>query len=101
MTKLLFNFGKTFYDVEEPMPSWTQSSPTDPVECNLCKKTVTFVFPARDLDLAIHASNYMTPVGVRCDCFLEKPDSTQPGYQTKQKREPLKLSLRAVTAPES
>ena len=91
MTNLRFNFGETFYDVEDPLPSWTQSSPMDLVECSLCKETVTFVFPACDLDLAKHASNYMNPVGVRCDCFLEKPDSTNSGCQTKRKREPLKL----------
>jgi hypothetical protein len=100
MNGLIFTFGKTIYHVENPAPSWHQSlrrfddrSPMDPVECDLCKGTVTFVFPARNLELARHASNYMNPVGVRCDCFFGKRNITVFGYQDKLTREPLNITL--------
>jgi hypothetical protein len=98
MDRLIFTFGKTCYEVENPPAAWTQSdrrfeddSPMDPIECRTCGASVTFVFPARDLELARHASNYMNPVSIRCDCFLENPGPTSAGYQTKLKMEPIKI----------
>jgi hypothetical protein len=99
MTRPIYNFGKTFYEVEDAPLTWTQSDrrfpdgyAMDRVECSTCKEDITYIFPARDSALARHASHYMQPTAVRCGCFFDKPDVSSWPTRPKLKKEPLRIT---------
>jgi hypothetical protein len=64
-------FGKSLYTISDPLPTWYIN--TDGlVECSVCGESLAFMYPGGWETTYPKASDYMTPVAVRCDCFIGK-----------------------------
>jgi hypothetical protein len=85
MTFSTLIFGDELYRVDHPERTW-QQTPDGDTFCIECGESLTFTFPALTDPQASSGGAYMSPVGVRCKCFLDD-------YQ-KLKRPPIPITLK-------
>jgi hypothetical protein len=80
------------YHVTDPPATWRRL-PGEAAECIQCRQTLTFCFVDRtDETKAGFGTTYMSPVAVRCDCFLDGPQLEKMQYHRILKREPVKIT---------